>query len=58
MNFRVGLSNEATKTLSRLDRFTESRVRARLRELAENPFNPPHMQTVEAYRWQAILAGR
>ena len=40
MNYRVDLSNEAIKTLSRLDRPTESRVRARLRELAENPFNP------------------
>ena len=40
MNYRVDLSDEAIKTLSRLDHPTESRVRARLRELAENPFNP------------------
>ncbi len=40
MALRVDLSHEAEKTLDRLDRTTERRIRRRLWELAEAPFDP------------------
>ncbi|MBE3562247.1 MAG: type II toxin-antitoxin system RelE/ParE family toxin [Hydrogenibacillus schlegelii] len=36
----IKLSNEAQKTLERLDRITEARILKRLRALAQDPFNP------------------
>jgi mRNA interferase RelE/StbE len=40
VNFRVGVAHEAEKILDRLDRSTERRVRARLTQLAVDPFDP------------------
>jgi mRNA interferase RelE/StbE len=40
VNFRVSVAHEAEKTLDRLDRPTEQRVRARFVQLAVDPFDP------------------
>ncbi len=40
MKFRVIVSHEAEKILDRIDRPTENRLRARLAQLAEDPFDP------------------
>lgn len=40
MNYRVSVSREAEKVLDRLDRPTERRIRARLVQLAADPFDP------------------
>lgn len=40
MNFRVSVAHEAEKTLDRLDRPTEQRIRTRFRQLAVDPFDP------------------
>ena len=40
MTYRVVVAHEAEKTLDRLDRPTEQRIRARFLQLAENPFDP------------------
>jgi mRNA interferase RelE/StbE len=38
--YRVVVAHEAEKSLDRLDRPTEQRIRARLVQLAGNPFDP------------------
>jgi mRNA-degrading endonuclease RelE of RelBE toxin-antitoxin system len=40
VNYRVSISHEAEKVLDRLDRPTEQRIRARLVQLAADPFDP------------------
>ena len=40
MNYRVSVSHEAEEVLDRLDRPTERRLRARLIQLADDPFDP------------------
>ncbi len=40
MSYRVGISHEAEKILDRLDRPTEQRIRARIAQLANDPFDP------------------
>jgi len=40
VNYEVKLSREAVKTLDRMDRKTEERIRRRLDELSNNPVNP------------------
>jgi len=40
VNFRVSLTHEAEKTLDRIDRVMERRIRARLHQLANDPFDP------------------
>ncbi len=40
MTYRVVVAHEAEKILDRLDRPTERRIRARLLQLAEDPFDP------------------
>jgi len=40
LKFRVSIAHEAEKLLDRLDRPTERRVRYRLTQLAEDPFDP------------------
>jgi mRNA interferase RelE/StbE len=40
VSFRVSVAHEAEKTLDRLDRPTEQRVRARFVQLAVDPFDP------------------
>jgi len=40
VTYRIDLSGEAEKVLDRVDRTTERRLRARLAQLAENPFDP------------------
>lgn len=40
MSYRVVVAHEAEKTLDRLDRPTEQRLRARIVQLAEDPFDP------------------
>jgi len=40
VRFRVYLSHEAEKVLERLDRPAERRIRARLLQLADDPFDP------------------
>lgn len=40
MNFRVSIAHEAEKILDRLDRPAERRLRARLVQLAADPFDP------------------
>ena len=49
MSFPVSIADEAEKILDRVDRPTEQRVRARLVQLAVDPFDP---------RLSAPLAGR
>ena len=40
MNYGVSVAHEAEKVLDRLDRPTELRIRHRLVQLAEDPFDP------------------
>lgn len=40
MTWRVVVAHEAEKILDRLDRPTERRIRARIVQLAEDPFDP------------------
>ena len=39
MRYRIFLAREAEKILDRLDRPTEQRIRARLAQLADDPFD-------------------
>ncbi len=39
MRYRIFLASEAEKILDRLDRPTEQRIRARLAQLADDPFD-------------------
>lgn len=48
MSFHAGLSDEAEKVLDRLDRPTADRVRARLRELEADPFEPRISKQLQA----------
>jgi mRNA interferase RelE/StbE len=40
VTYRVVVTHEAEKILDRLDRATERRIRARLAQLADDPFDP------------------
>jgi len=40
VNYRVVVAHEAEKVLDRMDRPTERRIRARLVQLAQDPFDP------------------
>jgi len=40
VSYRVVVAHEAEKTLDRLDRPTERRIRTRIIQLAEDPFDP------------------
>ena len=40
MTYKVELTRQAEKTLDRLDRVTEKRLRKRLKELSLNPHDP------------------
>jgi mRNA interferase RelE/StbE len=40
VSYRVVVAHEAEKILDRLDRPTERRIRGRLAQLAEDPFDP------------------
>ena len=40
MSYRVVIAHEAEKILDRLDRPTEQRIRSRILQLAEDPFDP------------------
>ena len=40
MSYRVTIAHEAEKILDRLDRATERRIRLRISQLAEDPFDP------------------
>jgi len=40
VSYRVVVAHEAEKTLDRLDRPTEKRLRTRIVQLAEDPFDP------------------
>ena len=40
MSYRVVIAHEAEKILDRLDRPTEQRIRTRIIQLAEDPFDP------------------
>jgi mRNA interferase RelE/StbE len=40
VKFRVRVSHEAEKVVARLDRNTERRLRARLAQLGDDPFDP------------------
>lgn len=40
MKFRVSVSHEAKKVLDRQDRHSERRLRARLAQLGDDPFDP------------------
>ncbi len=40
MSYRVVIAHEAEKILDRLDRPTEKRLRTRIIQLAEDPFDP------------------
>jgi len=50
VNFSVSLTHEAEKTLDRIDRIMERRIRARLHQLASDPFDSraprPDLQAV------------
>jgi len=40
VNYRVSVSHEVEELLDRVDRPTELRIRTRLKQLAEDPFDP------------------
>jgi len=40
VNYRVGIAHEAEKILDRLDRPTERRIRQRMIQLKDDPFDP------------------
>ena len=40
MTYRIGVAHEAERLLDRLDRPTERRIRARIGQLARDPFDP------------------
>ena len=40
MSYRVEIAHEVEKLLDRMDRTTERRIRARLLQLAQDPFDP------------------
>jgi mRNA-degrading endonuclease RelE of RelBE toxin-antitoxin system len=40
VNYRISIAHEAEKILDHLDRPTERRIRYRLVQLAEDPFDP------------------
>lgn len=40
MSYRVVIAHEAEKILDRIDRPTEQRIRTRIIQLAEDPFDP------------------
>lgn len=40
MSYRVVIAHEAEKILDRMDRPTEKRIRTRIIQLAEDPFDP------------------
>ena len=40
MNYRVEIAREVEKLLDRMDRTTERRIRARLIQLVQDPFDP------------------
>ena len=40
MTYKVELAHQAEKMLDRLDRVTEKRIRDRLKELSQNPYDP------------------
>ena len=40
MTYGIAIAHEAEKILDRLDRVTERRIRARILQLAEDPFDP------------------
>ena len=40
MSYRVVIAHEAEKILDRMDRPTEERIRTRIIQLAEDPFDP------------------
>jgi mRNA interferase RelE/StbE len=40
VSYRVVIAHEAEKILDRLDRPTEQRIRSRILQLAEDPFDP------------------
>ncbi len=40
MSYHAAIAHEAEKVLDRLDRPTERRLRARITQLADNPFDP------------------
>ena len=40
MSYRVVIAHEAEKILDRMDRSTEKRLRTRIVQLAEDPFDP------------------
>lgn len=40
MNYAISISREAEKVLDRMDRPTEQRIRARIVQLANDPFDP------------------
>lgn len=40
MSYRVVIADEAEKILDRMDRPSEKRIRSRIMQLAEDPFDP------------------
>lgn len=40
MSYSISLADEAAKNLDHMERTTERRIRAKIRELAENPYDP------------------
>jgi mRNA interferase RelE/StbE len=40
VSYRVAIAHEAEKVLDRLDRATERRIRTRIIQLADDPFDP------------------
>ena len=48
MSYSISLADEAAKNPDRLDRTTERRIRAKIRELAENPYDPRLSKRLEA----------
>jgi len=47
MTFTMNLGHQAKKEMAKLDRPLARRLRDRLRELAENPFDPPLSRQME-----------
>lgn len=57
MSFRVKFSHHAAKEIKRLDRTTVKRLRARIEELAADPFSHRHsrqMETLPTNRYSRV----
>lgn len=58
MSYRVVIAHEAEKILDRMDRPTEKRIRTRILQLAEDPFDPRALGAAHGARRRPKIARR